>query len=91
MAVRKAKKIKFRAPRTHISKIIKPVQVMPNKRLILPGMIIWFAYNEKNISDIGTFLKSLEGPRSVSLISGNNVKKIVQRKIEKKAAVKPNI
>ena len=40
-----------RAPRTHISKIIKPVQVMPNKRLILPGMIIWFAYNEVDITD----------------------------------------
>ena len=38
-------------PRTHTSKIIKPVQVMPNKRLILPGMIIWFAYNEVNITD----------------------------------------
>ena len=40
-----------RAPRTHTSKIIKPVQVMPNKRLILPGMIIWFAYNEVDITD----------------------------------------
>ena len=40
-----------RKPRTHTSKIIKPVQVMPNKRLILPGMVIWFAYNEINISD----------------------------------------
>ena len=40
-----------RAPRTHTSKIIKPVQVMPNKRLILPGMVIWFAYNEVDITD----------------------------------------
>ena len=40
-----------RKPRTHTSKIIKPVQVMPNKRLILPGMIIWFSYNEKDITD----------------------------------------
>ena len=51
MAIRKAKKIKIRAPRTHISKIIKPVQVLPNKRMILPGMIIWFAYNEVDIND----------------------------------------
>ena len=51
MAIRKAKKIKIRAPRTHISKIIKPVQVLPNKRMILPGMIIWFSYNEKDITD----------------------------------------
>jgi len=40
-----------RPPRTHVSKIIKPVQVIPNKRLILPGMVIWFSYNEINISD----------------------------------------
>ena len=51
MAVRKAKKIKIRAPRTHITKIIKPVQVLPNKRMILPGMIIWFSYTEKDITD----------------------------------------
>ena len=51
MAIRKAKQIKIRAPRTHISKIIKPVQVLPNKRMILPGMIIWFSYTEKDITD----------------------------------------
>ena len=51
MAVRKAKKEKVRAPRTHIARIIKPVQVLPNKRMILPGMIIWFNYNEKDITD----------------------------------------
>jgi len=46
----------------------------------LPRKIV---VGEKNISDIGAFLKSLEDPKSVSLISGNNVKKIVQKKIEK--------
>jgi len=46
----------------------------------LPRKIV---VGEKNISDIGNFLKSLDDPNSVSLISGNNVKKIVQRKIEK--------
>tara|TARA_Y100000034_G_scaffold76025_1_gene91306 strand:+ start:103 stop:609 length:507 start_codon:yes stop_codon:yes gene_type:complete len=40
-----------RTPRTHMSKIVKPVQVLPNKRMILPGMIIWFAYNEVDIND----------------------------------------
>ena len=50
MAIRKAKKIKIRAPRTHINKILKPVQVLPNKRMILPGMIIWFSYTEKDIT-----------------------------------------
>jgi len=46
----------------------------------LPRKIV---VGEKNISDIGAFLKSLEDPKSVSLISGNNVKKIVQKEIEK--------
>jgi len=46
----------------------------------LPRKIV---VGEKNISDIGTFLKSLEDPKSISLISGNNVKKLVQKKIEK--------
>ena len=46
----------------------------------LPRKIV---VGEKNIGDIGAFLKSLEDPKSVSLISGNNVKKIVQKKIEK--------
>ena len=43
--------MKVRTPRTHMSKIVKPVQVLPNKRMILPGMIIWFNYNEKDITD----------------------------------------
>ena len=46
----------------------------------LPRKIV---VGEKNIGDIGTFLKSLEDTKSISLISGNNVKKIVQKKIEK--------
>ena len=37
---------------------------------------------EKNISDIGGFLNSLSGPKKVSLISGANVRKIVQKKID---------
>ena len=43
----------------------------------LPRKIV---VGEKNIGDIGSFLKSLEDPKNVSLISGNNVKKIVQKK-----------
>ena len=46
----------------------------------LPRKIV---VGEKNIGDIGSFLKSLVDPKNVSLISGNNVKKIVQKKIEK--------
>ena len=45
----------------------------------LPRLIV---VGEKNINDIGSFLKSLKNMKKVSLVSGNNVKKIVQNKIE---------
>ena len=45
----------------------------------LPRRIV---VGEKNINDIGSFLKSLKNIKKVSLVSGNNVKKIVQNKIE---------
>ena len=45
----------------------------------LPRLIV---VGEKNINDIGSFLKSLKNMKKVSLVSGNNVKKIVQSKIE---------
>ena len=45
----------------------------------LPRLIV---VGEKNINDIGSFLKSLKNIKKVSLVSGNNVKKIVQNKIE---------
>ena len=45
----------------------------------LPRLIV---VGEKNINDIGSFLKSLKNIKKVSLVSGNNVKKIVQKKIE---------
>ena len=45
----------------------------------LPRLIV---VGEKNINDIGSFLKSLKNIKKVSLVSGNNVKKIVQSKIE---------
>ena len=72
MAIRKAKKIKIRAPRTHISKIIKPVQVLPNKRMILPGMIIWFSYNEKDITDPEPIVLAL-WKETVGRRGGNNL------------------
>ena len=46
----------------------------------LPRKIV---VGEKNIADIGNFLKSLKNTKKVSLISGSNVKKIVQKKIQK--------
>ena len=45
----------------------------------LPRQIV---VGDKNIGDLGNFLNSLKKTRSVSMISGGNVKKIVQKKIE---------
>jgi len=45
----------------------------------LPRQIV---LGDKNIYDIGNFLNSLKKTKKVSLISGSNVKKIVQKKIE---------
>jgi glycerol-1-phosphate dehydrogenase [NAD(P)+] len=46
----------------------------------LPRLIV---IGEKNIGKIGDFLISLEKPKKVSLITGEHVKKILQKKIEK--------
>jgi len=45
----------------------------------LPRQII---VGEKNIDSIGSFLNSLKKTKKISLVSGSNVKKIVQKKIE---------
>jgi len=50
----------------------------------LPRLIV---VGEKNINDIGSFLKSLKNIKKVSLVSGNNVQKIVQSKIESSLSV----
>ena len=52
---------------------------MRSHKMELPRLIV---VGEKNINDIGSFLKSLKNIKKVSLVSGNNVKKIVQSKIE---------
>ena len=46
----------------------------------LPRLIV---IGEKNINEFGKFLKSLDNPKKVSLISGSNVKKFLQKKIER--------
>ena len=51
---------------------------MPSHTMELPRLIV---VGEKNISDIGDFLNSVSRPKKVSLISGVNVRKIVQKKI----------
>ena len=53
---------------------------MSSHTMELPRKIV---VGEKNIADIGNFLKSLKNTKKVSLISGSNVKKIVQKKIQK--------
>ena len=45
----------------------------------LPRQIV---VGDKNISDLGNFLNSLKKTKRVSMVSGGNVKKIVQKKIE---------
>ena len=52
---------------------------MPSHIMELPRQIV---LGDKNIYDIGNFLNSLKKTKKVSLISGSNAKKIVQKKIE---------
>jgi len=49
----------------------------------LPRLIV---IGEKNIGNIGKFLHTLDNPKKVSIISGTNVKKLIQNKIEKSLA-----
>lgn len=53
---------------------------MQSHTMELPRLIV---VGEKNINEFGDFLFSLNKPKKVSLISGDNVKKIVKQKIEK--------
>ena len=53
---------------------------MSSHTMELPRKIV---VGEKNIANIGNFLKSLKNTKKVSLISGSNVKKIIQKKIQK--------
>ena len=58
-------------------------KIMPSHTMELPRLIV---VGEKNIGKIGDFLKSLNNVKKVSLISGSNVKKIVQKKIDESLA-----
>ena len=58
-------------------------KIMPSHTMELPRLIV---VGEKNIGKIGNFLKSLNDAKKVSLISGSNVKKIVQKKIDESLA-----
>ena len=45
----------------------------------LPRQIV---VGEKNIEQVGEFLRSLSNPKKVSIISGKNVKKIIGKEID---------
>lgn len=60
--------------------MIKNLECMLSHTMELPRLIV---IGEKNIADIGGFLNSLSRPKKVSLVSGINVRKIVQKKIDK--------
>ena len=51
---------------------------MPSHTMELPRQIV---VGEKNINDIGNFLNSLKKTKKISLVSGSNVKNIVQGKL----------
>lgn len=53
---------------------------MPSHVMELPRQIV---VGEKNIGDIGIFLKGLANPRKISLVSGDQVKKITYDKVSK--------
>ena len=52
---------------------------MSSHTMELPRQIV---VGDKNIGDLGNFLNSLKRTKKISIISGGNVKKIVQKKIE---------
>lgn len=51
---------------------------MPSHVMELPRQIV---VGEKNIGDIGSFLQNLSSPRKISLVSGDQVRKIVFQKV----------
>lgn len=56
---------------------------MPYHVMELPRQIV---VGEKNICDIGKFLKGLANPRKISLVSGDQVRKITHEKVSKSLA-----
>lgn len=59
--------------------MIKNYDRMQSHTMELPRLI---EIGEKNIGDFGKFLNSLSKPKTISLISGTNVKRIIKKKIE---------
>jgi len=61
------------------NKHLKGKKSMSSHTMELPRQIV---VGEKNIDSVGSFLNSLKKTKKISLVSGSNVKKIVQKKIE---------
>ena len=59
--------------------MVKKKNSAPSHTMELPRLIV---IGEKNIKEFGNFLRSLDHPKKVSLISGENVRKFLQKKIE---------
>ena len=57
---------------------VKKKNMPTSHTMELPRQIV---VGEKNIDRVGKFLESLSKPKKVSLVSGNNVKKIIGKKI----------
>jgi len=60
--------------------VAKKKDSAPSHTMELPRLIV---IGEKNIDEFGKFLRSLNNPKKVSLISGINVRKFLQKKIER--------
>jgi len=60
--------------------VAKKKNSAPSHTMELPRLIV---IGEKNINEFGKFLRSLNNPKKVSLISGDNVRKFLQKKIER--------
>ena len=52
---------------------------VPSHTMELPRLIV---IGNNNIGGVGKFLKSLDSPKKVSLVSGTHVKKLIQKKVE---------
>jgi glycerol-1-phosphate dehydrogenase [NAD(P)+] len=61
----------------------KKRNIIQSHTMELPRLIV---IGEKNIGQFGEFLRTLSSPKKVSLISGFQVKKIIQKKIERSLA-----
>ena len=60
--------------------MVKNQDRAPSHTMELPRLIV---IGDKNIDKFGSFLKSLNNPKKISIVSGPHVKKLIQKKIER--------